>query len=1072
MRIARPHRLLLAAALLFTIALPSCTREAKKERSLDAALKYFDKGDLAAAEIEYKNALAAEPGNSEAIKRLGIIRTRQGAHFEAAGLLTLGKRKLPTDNEVGIHLAKSLMGVGFVPDSRKELLEILDRAPDNGEALLQLAEISITPEWMDECGERIKAAGDKSVVARLVTAMFDLRRGQIESGTAIVEEVLKSDPGSARAHSLKASILNYKKLPDQALAELKIALDLAGARSSESIAYCHALVVNKRRDEAVAILEKITSDTPDYLPAWALLGEIAYREKQDEKATEYFSKVLSRNPIDLNVVLMQAEILARGKQPEKAVELLEKVESALPGRPQILLSLAKSLIAADKSPRAAGVLDRLLAAFPKLTEATTLRARIQIQEGKSNEAIAALEEIHGREPNDAASRDLLVHAYRSVGRNDDAIALLRKKFAAGNEDPRSLIEFGQLLSAKGKLDDARSAFETAAETSADGFEAVSNLAVLDMKIGRSDEALKRVEKFLSAHPESSEAYVFKAGIELELMRPGPAEQSLAKALDLKPDNAKAFSLLLPLKSAPGLETEALAILDRYLKAFPKDSQARLQKGTLQQQLGRTEDARATFSELITINPEFTPAYNNLAALESGNPKTLESAATHARKARAIDPAHPAIADTLGWIEWQLGNYPAALALLTEAAGKMADSPEVLYHLGMAHYSMGQSAEAAAAFTKALALPTDFPAKEDARKHLALLSDSGKGTPTNLDDLQKRVAANPKDIVSLLQLAELLVRGDRPQDALDAYQKALGVNPATPAALVGQARLYAGPLKSPEKALAAATKARGLAPRDPAVVATLGHVKLLTGANEEAYGLLKDASVQLENNPTVAFDYARAAYSLGRMAEARAAMTRVAAAADTPAASDAKRFLTLTDADAAKQPGIAAEVEQALTLDPENVPALMLRGSLETASGKSPEATYLKILALQPRFDPARVRLAAVYMEDPAKLDQALSLASEARSRMTGDEELTRIVAVINYRKGDFKSASRLLAELSTKRPLVPGELLVFGLSLANSDQPEKSRQTLDQALAAGLSDPEAAQAKAVLEKLAKPAGSE
>lgn len=144
----RLHVLPIAAALLITVTQTSCTREAKKERSLDSALKYFDKGEFAAAEIEYKNAMGADPGNSEAIKRLGIIRTRQGANFEAAGLLTLAKRKLPTDNEVAIQLAKALTGLGFVPDARKELLELLDRSPDSGDALMLLAEISVRPDWI------------------------------------------------------------------------------------------------------------------------------------------------------------------------------------------------------------------------------------------------------------------------------------------------------------------------------------------------------------------------------------------------------------------------------------------------------------------------------------------------------------------------------------------------------------------------------------------------------------------------------------------------------------------------------------------------------------------------------------------------------------------------------------------------------------------------------------------------------------------------------------------------------------------------------------------------------------
>ena len=1067
MKIARLHVLPFAAALFFTITQPSCTREAKKERSLEAALKHFDQGAFSAAEIEYKNALKADPGNPEAIKRIGIIRSYQGSSYEAAGILTQAKAKLPKDNEVAINLAKSLLNLGFLADSRKELLEVLDRSPDNGEALLFLAESSIQKEWMEECEQRINAAGKKSAASKLASALLLLRRGSIDEGTAMVDDVLKSTPTSARAHALKASILTSQKMPAEALAEMKAAADSAGLRSNESIAYARALMAANRRDDSVAYLDKLTTATPDFLPAWALLGQIAYSEKKDKIATNHFSKVLSKNPIDVTTALMQAEIQIRNKEPDKAVELLEKITNTLPNRPQIDLALAKCLIAADKLAKAGVALDRVLAVSPDLTEAGRLRAMIQMHDGQIAEAVIALEAIRRRDANDDETRDLLIRAYRSTDRNDDAIALLREKSDADKDDSQSRVELGQLLSSQGKLDEARSIFENSVETFSGSLEAVSNLADLDLKSGKGDAALKRLEDYIATHPESSDAYLFKAVTALNLKKPDLAEQSLMKAIELKSDNARAYALLLQLKGTPGQEKDALAVLDRYLKVFPKDLEARLQKGYLLQVLGQIEEARTAFLDLTVEAPEFASAYNNLASLEAESFHNLESAATHARKARLIDSAHPAIADTLGWIEWQLGNYPAALVLLTEAAAKMSTNSGVLYHLGMAHYSMGQAEEATAAFTKALEPATDFPEKADTQKHLALLRDAGKSSPADLENLQKRVADNPKDIMSWLQLADLHTRSDRPQEALDTYQKALGVNPAIPSALVGQARLYGGPLKSPEKALAVATKARELAPRDPSVLAALGFAKLLTGAHEEAYGLLKDASVSLENNTTVVSDYARAAYSLGRISEARTAMARIAAS-DTAISNDAKQFLALTDAEAAKKAGIAAEVEKSLTRDPDYVPALMLRGSLEAAAAKSPEATYLKILTLQPRFEPARVRLAAFYMEDPAKLDQALSLAREARTNMPEDQEITRIVAVTNYRKGDFKYAAQLLAELATKRPLTPDELLVLGLSLANSNQPEKARQALDEALQSGLSDKEVAQAKAALSKLDKP----
>ena len=943
-------------------------------------------------------------------------------------------------------------------------MALLDRTPSDGEALVLLAESSLTPEWIEECEQRIKKSGKKTSSTRLVSALLDLRRGEMEKGEATVEEVLTSDPKSARAHALKASILNSKKQPEAALVELKKAADLAGTRSSESIAYARMLMSLGRRDEAVAYLDKITKDTPDFLPAWSILGQIAVTDKNDELATKHFMNVLSKNPVETTCAMMQAEIFIRGKKADQAVELLEKLSTVLPSRPQIEFALAKSYLSAEKEAKAAGALDRVLAVAPESKDAAILRAQIHLKDGKTAEALSLLEAIHKREPKDVASRELLIQVYRMVGRNDEAVVLLREKADGADKSPGARVELARLLGAQGKLDEARSIFEGALETFPDDLSVVSNLAGFDLRQGKGDAALKRLEDFIAANPDSSEAYTFKASVELELKNPGGAEKSLAKAIELKADNAPAYAILLQMKSGAGQEVEGLAILDRYLKAFPEDPAALLQRGYLLQQMGRNEDARAAFSALIEAKPEFAAAYNNLATLEFEGFNNLEVAAGHARKARSLDPTQPAIADTLGWIEWKLGNFSAALPLLEEAAGKMAGSPEVLYHHAMARYSMGQAAEAAAAFKAVLAVQGDFPQKADAQKYLSQLEASGKATIADLEGLKKRISENPKDVMAQLQLAALLARSERPQEALEAYQAAFAANPAIPAALVGQARLYAGSLKSPENALKAATAARELAPRDTQALAALGAAKLLSGADEEAYGLLKDASAVLESDFGVVYDYARAAYSLGRIQEARTAMTRVASAG-TLESDDAKSFLLLTDAEALKQPEIAAEVEKSLAKNPQNVAALMLRGSLDAAAGKNPEATYLEVLKLHPRFDPARVRLAGIYIEDPAKLDQALSLATEARSRLSDDPELTRIFAIGNYRKGDFKYAAQLMSEISIKRPLVPAELFVLGMSLANSKQPEKAREILGKAVSDGLAEPAAAQAKEALAKL-------
>jgi tetratricopeptide (TPR) repeat protein len=1068
MKFAAPHIFRFTTVIIFIFTLPSCSKEAKTERSLDAAMKHFEKGDYAAAEIELKNAMNTDPANPAALKQLGIIRETQGATFEAVQILMHVKDKLPKDDQVRVLLAKSFLRFGFVADCRKELFEVLDRSPSNGEALLLLAESSVTPEAMAEFDARLKKSGKKTSSTRLASALVDLRRGSMEEGSAVIEEVLMTEPMSARAHALKASILNSKKLPKDAVAEMKIAAEASGPRSNESILYAQMLMSNDQRDEAVAGLEKITVATPDFLPAWAMLGKIAYSEKKDEEATKYFTTALAKNPMDLATTLMQADVFVRGKQVEKAVQLLEKISTALPTDPQLNFALAKSYLSSDKLVKAAAALDRVLAVAPDLAEPARIRAQIHLQEGNATDAIFLLEKIRKATPDDSASNEVLVLAYRKAGRNEDAIALLRENADNEEKSPTSRVALGQILGSQGKFDEARLTFEGAVETFPNSLEAVSNLAALDLRQGKNDAALKRIQGFIDTHPDSADAYTLKAMVALGMKMSDVAEQSLNKSIELKADNAQAYSLLLQMKNGPGQEAEALAIIENFLKVFPNDSMALLQRGTLLEQLGRKEDAREAYTALIAAKPEYAPAYNNLATLEVEAFNNLESAAIHARKARALDKTQPAIADTLGWIEWQLGNYQAALPLLIEAAEKITNNPEVFYHLGMGYYSMGQAPEATANLTKSIAFGTNFLGKANAQKSLGLLSAAEKTTVADIESLQKKVAENPKDVISHLRLAELLANNGKLEEALSAYQGIYATNPAIVAALVGQARLYGGPLKSPEKALQIATQAREISPSDTKVLATLGLAKLEMGGYDEAYGLLKDASAKLENDSAILYDYARAAYSLGRIQEARIAMARVAAC-DQAIAEDAKLFLLMNDADAATQAGIDATVSQVLNKNPKNVSALMLRGLLETSAGKNPEATYLEVLKLHPRFDPARVKLAAIYLTDSAKIDEALVLARTARSSMPDDSELTRVLAVANYRKNDFKYAAQLFMELANKRPLVANELLMLGVSQFNSKQPENAKQTLDQAVAAGLAGEELAQAKEMIEKLVVPA---
>lgn len=1056
-----------AAVALLLVLLPSaCSRAGRIASKLNAAKQSFEKGNYAAAEIQFKNVLTAKRDNPEAYKGLGMVLVREGAMLDAARALSVAKVKLPKDDEVGVNLGWALWDLGFVEDSRKELLEVLDRTPTHGEALMRLAESSLTPEAMTECEQRIAGArADDQAPALLASALIELRRGHLEAGSKLVDHAVEIDPKSSRALALQGNLFKGNKQPDKALEAMKKASALAGPRSDERGLYARLLAELGHQDEAVALLKEATQATPDYLPNWRLLARFAAAGGKYDEAVADLSKVLAKSPLDIEAGLFVAQLWLRKNDPAKAVNQIEPLVKTFPFRPQLEMALANAYLGAADFRKAAEQLDRVLAKAPGAIEATLLRAAIYFKDGQPGEVIHLVEPLYKAEPAIRTAQDLLVGAYRAANRPDDAAAILKLQIEARPKEVGPQLQLGQLFAAQGKITEARAVLERVLGFAPDELGAVTQLAALDEREGKSEQAMARIDTYLSAHPQSPQAHLLKANHCFARKDYQTAEISATKAIELKPDDTAAYGLLVRIQLIGHRMEEAVGRLKQLLVASPSNLPALMWLGSLQRELGRPAEARRSFEEVLKIDPKLAAGYNDIACLDAAIPGHLDQAQQNARKARALSPDDPAISDTCGWIEWLRGDYRQALPFLTEAASRLPGEATVQYHLAMAHYMMHQLPEAMAAFGKALAAASGFPDKEQAAAHLAILRD---GAQWDLATIAQRLKDSPKDVVLMVLQGGKLAAGGHPEDAARAYQRALAVNPDLEVACLKLAELYASALPQPEMALKAANQARRIAPQSPQAAALLGALDFRHGRHEEAYNLLQEASRKLPAEPRVQADYAWAAYGMGHVAEARAVMGKLVTN-DPAQAADAKDFLALTDPAAAANADTPALIEKKLAASPADVPALMARAALQEKTGGSPAACYVKVLEILPQFDPARLALARIYLDDPRQFEAAEKLANEARQRLKDDPDLSGILAIINFRKGQFDYASQLLQELSTKRQLTGGELFALGMSQAATKRSAEAQQTLALALQTKLPESAAAQAANTLAELAKTA---
>ena len=1035
----------------------------------------FESGAYDKAKIEYLSLLrlGGQTPDPAVFARLGEIWFEEGAPLKAGAFLVKARELAPNDLENRLRLARVYKAMGNLAEAKKEILFVLQQSPDNGEALLLLTEISFTPDEVKAAEQTLQQFPKKeSVLFQLAAANVALRKSDPGRAQELVAHAISLDPKSAKAHLSMAIVHLFQKDSKGATAEFKTAADLAPPRSSMKMSYAEFEVQTGEVDKAVAYLKELTSQTPDFFPAWALLSRIAFTQKKYDEALALLENILSRDPDNPDARLLQAKNWLAKQENKKAIDGLERLSHSYPSSPAIKFELARAYLQDNKSAQATAALTAAIVASPNYPDAVLLLAQINLKNGQAATAVSALEGLLQKQPELKQAQALLADAYRAVGRLDDAAALIRQQIEKTPAQAEPYLLLGLIQRQQKKHEEARHSFEKVLELAPDNIEALNQLVELNLVAGDFDEALRMVQRQKEKKPGDGAPYLLEGKVRTAKKEWAEAEAALKKAIELNPELASAYDLLVAIYLATDRLPQAKSELETIISKSPRNEGALMTLALIKEKQKDYAGAAEAYEKVLAFKGNSMPALNNLSYLYSERLNQSAKALELARKARALAPSNPFVADTLGWVLFQQGEYRQALDLSEEAAGK-SDNPEIQYHLGMAYYMMGNADPAQSAFQRALSSTADFPSRADAQRRVDLLSQASGPNALSAKQLEEMLGQHPKDVVARIRLAEAYEKTGAFDQAATAYEEALKSNPKLGSATLKLAQLYAGPLRNAKKAMEFAKKARELSPGDARVAGVLGKIAFDAGNYSWAYSLLQESSRQLGSDPQVLHDFAWAAYGVGKIDQAQEAMQQcLNASPDSQIASAAKSFLVLTKAeqDPAALAAARPEIEKSLKQDPQDVPALMAAAALDIQAGakKDAVARYQKVLQRFPAFGLAQKQLALIYSEDPARKDEAYALAVKARESLPADPVVAQMMGQLSYERKDYSRALQLLQESARRKPLDAKGLFYLGLSLLEAKQPAAAMKALQEALDAGLPSPLSEEARRSLAKLKKP----
>ena len=172
-----------------------------------------------------------------------------------------------------------------------------------------------------------------------------------------------------------------------------------------------------------------------------------------------------------------------------------------------------------------------------------------------------------------------------------------------------------------------------------------------------------------------------------------ARELIRSLPEKSPDDARAkvFAEAQVLRDAK-LWRDANDVLAQASKKYPDDVDLLYEQSMMAEKLNRLADMERLLRRVIQLKPDHQQAYNALGYSFADRNVRLPEARELIQKAMTLSPGEPSITDSMGWVEYRLGNKPEAVRLLREAYKGQPDA-EIAAHLGEVLWVSGQTDEA-------------------------------------------------------------------------------------------------------------------------------------------------------------------------------------------------------------------------------------------------------------------------------------------------------------------------------------------------------------------------------------------
>lgn len=466
----------------------------------------------------------------------------------------------------------------------------------------------------------------------------------------------------------------------------------------------------KDEQAALAASRRWVELDPDSLDARQSLAVLALRVGIEDEAFTQLEHIITELGAGDRAFTAVTGLLARDEDRQAALQLMQRLAQQHPDLPDAHLALSRLAQHAGKPEVGLAAAQRALTLRPDWPEALIQRARLQMQKGDQKQALQELAAAVERQPEAPGLRMTYARLLLDAHEFQAAEQQFERIVEQNPEHGDAVYSLGLLALEAERYEVAREYFERLLELGGRNQESLYYL-------GRIAEVRDAPETAIDWYDQVREGdYLMDAQVRSARLRAqlGDLEAARRQLHGMRVRNPELAVQLYVVEGEllveAGAVQQAMDLYDSVLEETPDNTDLLYARALLAEKLDRLEQTEQDLRRVLELEPDNAPALNALGYTLADRTERHREALIYIEKALALRPEDPAILDSMGWVQYRLGNLEQAEQYLRRALEQVRDA-EIAAHLGEVLWRQGRQDEARRVWEAAREADADNPVLE-------------------------------------------------------------------------------------------------------------------------------------------------------------------------------------------------------------------------------------------------------------------------------------------------------------------------------------------------------------------------